>query len=49
VQNTTVNQWEELCFDVSAPSIEAPFEPATGTYVTVTLSSTSALPVPELM
>lgn len=35
--NTTINQWEELCFDVSAPSIEAPFEPATGTYTTVTL------------
>ena len=35
--NTTTNQWEQLCFDVSAPSIEAPFEPATGTYNTVTL------------
>ena len=37
VSNTTINQWEELCFDVSAPSIEAPFEPATGTYTTITL------------
>lgn len=35
--NTTVNQWEELCFDISAPSIESPFEPATGTYTTITL------------
>ncbi len=37
VENTTINQWEELCFDISAPSIEAPFEPATGTYNTITL------------
>ena len=37
VANSSVNQWEELCFDVSAPSIEAPFEPATGTYNTITL------------
>ncbi|HZV68836.1 MAG TPA: T9SS type A sorting domain-containing protein [Saprospiraceae bacterium] len=37
VANTTINQWEEICFDVSAPSIEAPFEAATGTYNTITL------------
>ncbi|MBK9984818.1 MAG: T9SS type A sorting domain-containing protein [Saprospiraceae bacterium] len=37
VANTTINQWEEICFDISAPSIEAPFEPATGTYNTITL------------
>ncbi|HUR30829.1 MAG TPA: hypothetical protein VMZ69_05320, partial [Saprospiraceae bacterium] len=37
VANTSINQWEELCFDVSAPSIEAPFEPATGTYNIITL------------
>jgi hypothetical protein len=37
VANTTTNQWEEICFDVSVPSIEAPFEPAAGTYNTVTL------------
>lgn len=27
---TTINEWTEICFDVSVPSIEAPFEPATG-------------------
>ncbi len=37
VANTMTNQWEEICFDVSAPSIEAPFEPAAGTYNTITL------------
>lgn len=28
--NTLVNQWEEICFDVSLPSIEAPFTGADG-------------------
>jgi len=37
VANTSTNQWEELCFDISAPSIEAPFETAGGTYNTITL------------
>lgn len=37
VANTQINTWEEICFDVSAPSIEAPFEPAAGTYQTITL------------
>jgi hypothetical protein len=37
VANKEINQWTELCFDVSAPSIEAPFEPAAGTYQTITL------------
>lgn len=32
VSNTLVGEWEEICFDPTAPSIEAPFEPATGTY-----------------
>jgi hypothetical protein len=32
VANTKVNSWEELCFDASVPSLEPPFEPASGTY-----------------
>ncbi|MEM1319647.1 MAG: T9SS type A sorting domain-containing protein [Bacteroidota bacterium] len=32
VPNTVVNEWETLCFDVSTPSEEAPFEPAAGSY-----------------
>ncbi len=32
VANTTTGQWEEICFDASLPSIEAPFEPASGVY-----------------
>jgi hypothetical protein len=36
--NTTTNQWETVCFDVTLPSLEAPFSPAAGnTYNTVTL------------
>jgi len=35
---TDVDQWQELCFDVTAPSIEDPFQPAVGhIYSTVTL------------
>jgi len=30
VPNTKVNEWEQLCFNVSLPSMEAPFQPATG-------------------
>ncbi len=37
VSNTLVNEWEELCFDISAPSIESPFEAASGTYARITL------------
>lgn len=37
VANTLVGEWEKLCFDPTAPSIEAPFEPASGVYTTVTL------------
>jgi hypothetical protein len=32
VPNTKVNEWETLCFDSSLPSIEAPFEAASGAY-----------------
>jgi hypothetical protein len=32
VSNTKVNQWETLCFDATAPSIEPPLEPASGAY-----------------
>jgi hypothetical protein len=34
VPNTLVNEWEEICFDVSLPSEEAPFEPAAGNIYT---------------
>ena len=37
VSNTRVNEWEEICFDPTAPSIEAPFEAASGTYNRVVL------------
>jgi hypothetical protein len=38
VANTTAGQWEELCFDVTLPSIEGPFAPAAGhVYSTVVL------------
>ncbi|MBK6621931.1 MAG: T9SS type A sorting domain-containing protein [Saprospirales bacterium] len=38
VANTLVNEWEELCFDVSIPSNEAPNTPAAGhIYQTVTV------------
>lgn len=30
MDNLTVNQWEQICFDVSLPSIEGPFLPANG-------------------
>jgi len=37
VANTKVGEWEEICFDASVPSIEAPFESASGTYTTIVL------------
>ena len=38
VQNTVVNEWVELCFDVTLPSLEAPGQPANGhIYNTITL------------
>lgn len=37
VANTKVGEWEELCFDASLPSLEPPFETASGVYSTVTL------------
>jgi hypothetical protein len=37
VANTKVNEWEELCFDASLPSLEPPFEAASGTYTRVVL------------
>ncbi len=37
VSNTTVGGWEEICFDPTAPSIESPFEPASGTYARIVL------------
>ncbi len=37
VSNTKVGEWEELCFDASLPSLEAPFEAATGAYTRVVL------------
>jgi hypothetical protein len=37
VSNTKVGEWEELCFDASLPSLEAPNQTATGTYATITL------------
>ena len=30
VANTQINQWEQLCFDLSLPSFEAPFQAASG-------------------
>ena len=37
VSNTKVGEWEEICFDASLPSIEAPFESASGTYERIVL------------
>lgn len=37
VANTKVNEWEELCFDASAPSLEPPFASASGIYTRVVL------------
>lgn len=37
VSNTKVGEWEEICFDPTVPSIEAPFEPASGGYTRVVL------------
>lgn len=37
VSNTKVGEWEELCFDASQPSIETPFQTASGVYTTVVL------------
>ncbi|HRI60290.1 MAG TPA: T9SS type A sorting domain-containing protein [Saprospiraceae bacterium] len=35
VSNTKVGEWEELCFDASLPSLEPPFETASGAYAKV--------------
>ncbi len=32
VPNTLVNEWEEICFNTTLPSIEAPFQPASGMF-----------------
>ena len=37
VSNTKVGEWEEICFDASLPSIEDPFESASGTYERIVL------------
>lgn len=37
VQVTTANEWVELCFDPTVPSLEAPFEPANSLYERVVL------------
>lgn len=37
VSNTKVNEWEELCFDPSLPSLEGPFEAANSVYSRVVL------------
>lgn len=38
IENTKVNEWEEICFDMNLPSAANPFAPATGnTYTRVTL------------
>jgi len=37
VANTKINQWEELCFDSSLPSLEPPFEAASGGYTRVVI------------
>lgn len=37
VENTKVNEWEELCFDGSLPSLEGVLEPATGAYARIVL------------
>jgi hypothetical protein len=37
VANTKVNEWEELCFDASIPSLEPPFASASGIYTRVVL------------
>ena len=37
VANTKVGEWEELCFDASLPSLEQPFETASGVYARITL------------
>lgn len=37
VSNTKTGEWEELCFDASLPSLEPPFEAASGAYARVVL------------
>lgn len=37
ISNTKVGEWEELCFDASLPSLETPFETASGAYERVVL------------
>lgn len=34
---TATNEWTEVCYDLTLPSIEGPFEPAAGIYATVVL------------
>jgi hypothetical protein len=37
VSNTKINEWEEICFDPTVPSLEGPFEPANSVYERVVL------------
>jgi Glycogen recognition site of AMP-activated protein kinase len=37
VSNTKVGEWEELCFDATLPSLEGPFETASGAYARIVL------------
>lgn len=37
VENDTPGEWTELCFDPTSPSVEAPFEPASGSFERVVL------------
>lgn len=37
VANTKINEWEEICFDPSVPSLEPPFEAASGAYTRVVI------------
>ena len=45
VANTKINEWEELCFDSTLPSLEGALEPASGgVYQTITLFSDFGTP-----
>ncbi len=37
VSNTKINEWEELCFDPTLPSLEGPFESANSVYSRIVL------------
>lgn len=37
VANTKVNEWDEICFDPTVPSIETPFGAASGVYTRIVL------------